>query len=75
MLHMTHNPHQDFGGRAQRLLFFGYNADVEDSGEDEDETRGRCSTWKQHQKNRVICWKTARKRNRQWWWVLVPNQR
>lgn len=36
--------HQDFGGRAHGLFLFGYNADVEDSREDEDEAGGRCGT-------------------------------
>lgn len=35
---------QDFGEGAQWLLFFGYNANVEDSREDENETRSRCGT-------------------------------
>lgn len=32
--------HQDFWNRAQRLLFFGYNTDIENSRENEDETGG-----------------------------------
>ena len=42
---ITRVTHHDFGDWAQRLLLFGYNTNVEDSREDENETRGRCGTW------------------------------
>lgn len=42
--------HQDFGDRAHWLLFFGYDPNVEDSREDEDETGGRCGTWEADKK-------------------------
>lgn len=38
--------YQDFGHGKWRFIFFGHNTNVEDSWEDEYETRGRCGACK-----------------------------
>lgn len=49
----TQDAHQDFGHREWRFFFFGHNANVEDSWEDEYETRGRCSACKANKSHKV----------------------
>lgn len=53
---LDRDSHQDFGDWEHWLLFFGYNTNVEDSREDEDETRGRCGTWKMNKKHKIEVW-------------------
>ena len=42
-------PHQDLGSGVHGFVFFGDDADVENSREDENEAGSRRGTWKHHE--------------------------